>query len=63
MDTDRKSQFLRTYANLPQGSREEIIAVIDGEPYTWKAARLEIEENTQIGKEILESLARLKILP
>ena len=60
---DRKAQFLKVYANLPQATREEIIAVIGNEPYTWQAAKLEIEQDTSIGHEILELLTKLKILP
>jgi len=60
---DRKTQFLNAYANLPQGSRDEIVAVVNGEPYTWKSARLEVEQDTPIGKEIIELLVKLKILP
>ena len=59
---DKKALFFKIYANLPQGSREEIIAVVNNEPYTWQSARLEIEQDTSIGKEILEQLYRLKIL-
>lgn len=59
---DAKSVFLRTYANLPRGSREEIIAVVQGEPYTWQSAKLEVEQDTAIGTEILEVLTNLKIL-
>lgn len=60
---DREAQFLKIYANLPQASREEIVAVVDGEPYTWQSAKLEIEHNTPIGKQILELLVNFKILP
>ena len=60
---DRKIQYLKVYANLPQATREEIIAVISGEPYTWQAAKLEVEQETEIGKEILKLLVELKILP
>ncbi|MBI2552417.1 hypothetical protein HYW17_03920 [Candidatus Uhrbacteria bacterium] len=59
---DRKTQFLKVYANLPQGTREEIVAVVKNEPYTWQSARLEVEQETPIGKEILELLEKLKIL-
>jgi hypothetical protein len=59
---DTKTKFLKIYANLPQGSREEIIAVIKNEPYTWQSAKLEVEQDTPIGREILESLVKLKIL-
>ncbi|HEY4527159.1 MAG TPA: hypothetical protein VJK53_04945 [Candidatus Paceibacterota bacterium] len=60
---DEKTQFLKVYANLPQASREEIVAVVGNEPYTWQAARLEVEQDTPIGKEILGTLVKLKILP
>ncbi len=60
---DKRSQFLKVYANLPLGSRQEIIVVIGGEPLTWQAAELEIEQDTPKGKEILDILTNLKILP
>ena len=60
---DKKAQFFKVYANLPQVSREEIVAVVGNEPYTWQSARLEIEQDTPIGREILEAMAKLKILP
>ena len=60
---DRKTQFLKVYANLPLGVRDEIVAVVDGEPLTWKSAKLEIEQDTLKGKQVLETLTNLKILP
>ena len=59
---DKKALFFKVYANLPQASREEIVAVVHNEPYTWQAARLEVEQDTAIGAEILETLVKLKIL-
>lgn len=59
---DRKVQFLKIFANLPLGSRDEIIVVIDNQPLTWNAAKLEIENATQKGEEILEMLVKMKIL-
>ncbi len=59
---DLKAKFLKVYANLPLGVREEVIIVIDGEPLSWKAAQLEVEQNTKKGKEILEQLNKLQIL-
>lgn len=60
---DKKTQFLKIYANLPLGIRDEIVVVVDNEPLTWNAAKLEIEQNTPKGKEILKILTSLKILP
>jgi hypothetical protein len=59
---DTRALFMKTYANLPRGSREEIIAVVKGEPYTWQSAKLEVEQDTAVGKEILELLINLNIL-
>jgi hypothetical protein len=57
-----KAKFNQRYANLPEGARGEIIAVVKNEPYTWRSARVEIENNTVIGNEILEFLAKSKII-
>lgn len=60
---DKKTQFLKIYANLPLGMRDEIVVVVGNEPLTWNAAKLEIEQDTPKGKEILKILTSLKILP
>ena len=57
-----KTKFLQVYANLPLNQRQEIVVVIDDEPLTWNAARIEIENDTPKGKEILEKLVQLGIL-
>jgi len=59
---DKRVQFLKIYANLPLGTREDIIVVINNEPLTWKAAKLEVEQDTPKSKEILEILTNLGIL-
>lgn len=59
---DLKALFLKKYANLPFGAREEIIAVIDSSEFTWNSAKIEIELNTEIGFKILTQLHDLKIL-
>lgn len=59
---NRNSHFLKIYANLPLNQRNEIIVVIDDQPLTWNAARIEVENNTEKGKEILEKLVALGII-
>ena len=59
---DLKAKFLKVYANLPLGVREEVVIVTDGEPLCWRAAQLEVEQNTKKGTEILEQLNKLQIL-
>ena len=57
-----RSGFLKTYANIPLGVRGEIVAVIDKEPITWNVAKVEIEQDTAMGKKILEQLKDLDII-
>jgi len=58
-----RGKFFRIYANLPFNIRNsEIIAVVGGEPFTWNAARIEVENNTRKGEEILEKLIKLQII-
>ncbi|MDP3956057.1 MAG: hypothetical protein Q8Q18_02325 [bacterium] len=57
-----RQRFLRSYANLPVSSRQEVIAVIEEGPITWQAAYLEIDNDTKRGKEILAQIDRLNIL-
>jgi len=57
-----RAKFLRIYANLPLSQRNEIVVVIDDEPMTWNAVRVEIENNTEKGKEILQKLVGLQII-
>ena len=59
---DKKEKFYKVYGNLPLGLREELVAVIDGEPISWHVAKLEIDENTKKGQEILDQLTRLEII-
>ena len=57
-----RAKFNQTYANLPEGSRSEIIAVVNKEPYTWRSSKVEIDNNTEIGTQILNFLIESKIL-
>ena len=57
-----KTKFLQVYANLPLNQRNEIIVVIDDEPLTWHAARIEVENDTEKGKNIIEKLIGMGIL-
>lgn len=59
---DSRTKFLKIYADLPLSLRKEVIVVVGGEPMTWNAAMLEVDNNTPKGKQILEKLAEMKIL-
>jgi len=57
-----KEKFYKVYNNLPLNIREEIILVINDEPITWKVAKIEIDQDTALSKEILEKLTILRII-
>lgn len=56
-------KFKKIFSNLPEKVRQEdIIILIDKQPYTWAAAYIEIEGNTKLGEKILKALLGLKII-
>ena len=59
---ETRAKFAKKYANLPDGARDEIISVVNNEPYTWRSARVEIDNNTEIGDKILEFLLTANII-
>jgi len=60
---DKKERFLQVYANLPVNVRNEIIYLMpDKRPLTWNAAFIEVNNNTELGKQIVEKLDALSII-
>ena len=59
---DLKTRFLRTYANLPLGVRNDVVVVIDNAPITWNALKIEVDNDTVFGKKGLEILDKLNFL-
>ncbi len=58
-----KEKFLRIYANLPLGIRQEIVLVLDdGRPITWDVAYIEVNSDTPLAKLILKKLEKLKFI-
>ena len=58
-----KDRFLKVYANLPINLRNEVIAILPNTgPVTWNVAFLEIEGETELGKNIITTLVDLKII-
>jgi len=63
MKLGRKEKFLKIFANLPLGIRQEIIVVLDdNRPMTWNAVFIEVESETPLSESILEKLEELKII-
>ncbi|MBU1129571.1 MAG: hypothetical protein KJ949_03005 [Nanoarchaeota archaeon] len=59
---DKKIKFMKIYSKLPTKIREDIIVIIDKKPYTWDVAYFEVNNNTLMGKKILEKLNELEII-
>lgn len=58
-----KDKFFKVYANLPLNLRNEIVLVLpERGPITWNVAYLEVTNDTEIGKIILEKLIEAKII-
>lgn len=58
-----KQKFLKIYANLPMGIRDEIIVVLDdGKTLTWNSAFVEINSDTDLSKIILKKLEITNII-
>jgi len=57
-------KFNEIYPNLPLGERRNTIAVVKGEPLSWKIVKLEISTPcpTEIGKLALRFMENCKIL-
>ena len=56
-------KFKKIFANLPEKIRnEDIILVIDKKPFTWNAVFLEVNNKTELGREMLKKLEELQIL-
>ena len=63
MKQGKREKFLKIYANLPLGIRQEIILVLeDDRPITWNVAFVEIEANTALSESILDKLEKLQII-
>lgn len=61
---DKKQRFLQVYSTLPLGVRREIVDVLHDPvgPVSWEVAFIEVENETPLGLEILERLARMEII-
>ena len=59
---DNKGKFLKSYSNVPDKLRNDIIVVVDDRPYTWNTAFLEVKENTTLGQKILKTMDEIGLL-
>ncbi|MDD4027434.1 MAG: hypothetical protein PHO75_04615 [Candidatus Shapirobacteria bacterium] len=59
---DLKSKFGRTYVDLPISVRENIAVVVDDISISWNVLKIEIDNDTEIGKKGLKILNDLGFL-
>ena len=57
-----KAEFLNVFANVPSPLRVEIIAVVDGESFSWYTANGEIEHDTSKAEHILQQLRKINVI-
>jgi hypothetical protein len=58
-----REKFLKVYVNLPLPVREEVVYIDSNQrPISWNVAYLEILNNTEFGKSILDTLEKLNII-
>lgn len=63
MELGKREKFLKIYANLPLGIRQEIILVLDDRgPISWDVAFIEVKADTPLSTIILEKLEKMKII-
>ncbi len=69
---DLRERFLKAYANIPMQLRDDIILLLDQKlktvnanikvPLTWNVAYLEVQQNTDLSKKILEEISSLDLI-
>lgn len=57
-----QSRFLKAFAGVPIGLRNEVVAIVNEEPINWSAAYVEIMGKTKKGDEILQRMNDLGLL-
>ncbi len=57
-----RENFLKVYANIPLGLRDDIILVFEDKPLTWSVIYLEVKANTDLSSKILKELKELNLI-
>lgn len=60
--SDTRQKFLKIYSDLPLGVRKEIVLTLDDKPMTWDVVFIEVSNDTELSKTILEKLSKLGII-
>lgn len=60
--TNLEKKFVKIYANIPLGVREEIVAIVDEQPLTFYDIYHLIEEKNPMAIAALKQMQRLEII-
>ncbi len=61
MDKERAT-FMKSYANVPDGLRDDIIVILDEKTYSWNSVYFEVKENTKLGAELLKKIKEIGLI-
>ena len=57
-----RASFIKAFSSVPDSLRTEIIVVVEGDPYTWESAFVEIKNSSEKAQKILIELKKLDII-
>jgi hypothetical protein len=61
-DSEKRSKFMTIYARTPDSLRDDILVVVNDRPFTWDSAFLEVKNDTELGKKILNIIKEIGII-
>ena len=59
---DERAVFIRSYSNVPENLRMDIIIVLGEKPYSWDAVYFEVKENTELGNKLLKKMKEIGLI-
>lgn len=57
-----QAAFFKTFAAVPAPLRGETIAVVNGQPFTWESAYIEIRNDGKNSIDILRQLKKINVI-
>jgi len=61
MDEER-AIFMKSYSNVPDSLRDDIIVVLDEKTYSWNSVYFEVKENTELGTKLLKKVKEIGLI-
>ena len=61
MDEER-AIFIKSYSNVPEVLKKDIIVVLNEKPYSWDNVYFEVKKNSSLGKELLKKMKEMDLI-